>query len=340
MTTLDSELEAETGPKPSGAEVARVPRVGVVVPAYNAERFLGATMRSIASQTFTDWRCVVVNDGSTDRTGDIALTFAATDPRFTVVSQANVGLPRARNRGFEELHPATEFVSFMDADDMWRPAALEVLVEAAESTMGAVGAHALGDFVDENGVSMLPGAFVELGRGRKGCRGGWPRKWSVECPTTFENVIVQSILFPPGLAILKVDAFREAGLFDPEHADAEDWDMFIRITRLGDLAFVNRVLLDYRRHGSNMGAGSERATGVAKAFRAAYFSPSNTEEHRRLLRDAWRARQVLDARARARRAKRAIRRREPRTFATEFARLPLITARYVRGEPPQPGRLL
>ncbi|HEY3673396.1 MAG TPA: glycosyltransferase family A protein [Acidimicrobiia bacterium] len=307
------------------------PAVGVVIPAHNAGRFIDATLQSIVEQTFTQWQCVVIDDGSDDDTLARATAFAGRDPRFRVEHQAKSGPCVARNRGFDLLHPGTRYVSFMDADDVWHPDALETLYHAAVNVPDVIGAHGLADFIDDRGARMDPGVFARFGRSRLGCRGGWPRPWPASRPTTFENIVVQSILFPPGLILAEAPAYRAVGLFDPNHVDADDWEVLLRLLRTGDLAFVDEVILDYRRHDANFGAGSTRASGVTNAFRATFDSPSNTPGQQRILRDAWRARQVIDTRARWQQV-----RHHHRLDAA--LRFPLLLARYLKGRPPAPGR--
>ena len=99
-----------------------MPAISVVVPVYEVERYVEACLRSIADQTFADLEVIVVDDGTTDRSADLARAFAERDGRFRVVSQANRGLGAARNAG---LDLATgDMVMFVDSDDVLPPAAL------------------------------------------------------------------------------------------------------------------------------------------------------------------------------------------------------------------------
>lgn len=89
--------------------------VSIIVPVYNAEKWLRRLVRSIQSQTCKDWECLLVNDGSTDGTGEICDSIAASDSRFRVIHQANSGPNAARNRGIEAAQG--DFFVFPDADD-------------------------------------------------------------------------------------------------------------------------------------------------------------------------------------------------------------------------------
>lgn len=106
------------------------PLVSVVIPAYNAQATLAETVRSLLAQSLTDWRAMIVDDGSTDSTPAIAQDFAWRDPRIAYHRQPNRGLSGARNAGLERATGA--YVHFLDADDWLAPLGLERLVQAAE----------------------------------------------------------------------------------------------------------------------------------------------------------------------------------------------------------------
>jgi glycosyltransferase involved in cell wall biosynthesis len=97
------------------------PLVSVVVPAFNAANTIAETLRSISQQTYSALEIVVVDDGSTDETADIARRHG--DPRLRVVAKANGGVASARNAGIRNSHGA--FVAFIDADDLWPEDRLE-----------------------------------------------------------------------------------------------------------------------------------------------------------------------------------------------------------------------
>jgi glycosyltransferase involved in cell wall biosynthesis len=100
-----------------------VTRVAVIVAAYNYGRFVGDAIESIRAQTFTDWECVVVDDGSTDDTAVVAERYAELDPRVRCIRQPNRGVAAARNAALRAT--SSEFVQFLDADDRLEPWKLE-----------------------------------------------------------------------------------------------------------------------------------------------------------------------------------------------------------------------
>ncbi|MGH3023383.1 MAG: CDP-glycerol glycerophosphotransferase family protein [Gaiellaceae bacterium] len=108
------------------------PRVSVVVPMYNVAPYLEECLESLAQQTMADLEVVIVDDGSTDASPEIAERFAARDPRFRLVHQANAGLGAARNTGAR--HATGEFLAFVDSDDLVTRHAYELLLGALDHT--------------------------------------------------------------------------------------------------------------------------------------------------------------------------------------------------------------
>lgn len=102
------------------------PFVSIVIPCYNHAEFLRTTVESIINQTFTDWECIIVNDGSTDDSGKIALDLAAEDSRVRYVYQDNKGPAAAMNRGIDEARG--QYIELIGADDLMEPEKLEMQV--------------------------------------------------------------------------------------------------------------------------------------------------------------------------------------------------------------------
>ena len=102
--------------------------VSVIVPIYNVERYLRRALDSILSQTHKDWEAILVDDGSTDCSSQIADEYAKRDNRFKVIHKPNGGLSDARNAGME--HISGEFLIFLDADDFLHPQLMELCLEA------------------------------------------------------------------------------------------------------------------------------------------------------------------------------------------------------------------
>src|SRR4051795_5768452 len=109
-----------------------MPRLSVIVPVYNVEDYLEECLDSVVAQTFSDYECVMVDDGSTDASAAIAERCAVRDERFRLVSQENGGLSKARNTGID--HSSGELLVFLDSDDVLPANAYELLVGALDQS--------------------------------------------------------------------------------------------------------------------------------------------------------------------------------------------------------------
>ena len=110
----------------------RAPLVGVVIPAYGVEAYLDECLRSLVAQRRRRWEAVIVDDGSTDRTGEIADRWARREARITVVHTVNSGLGAARNLGVR--HVRGDYLAFLDSDDLLQPSAYADLVGSLEES--------------------------------------------------------------------------------------------------------------------------------------------------------------------------------------------------------------
>lgn len=137
------------------------PLVSVVIPIYNAEKFLGYCLNSIMSQSYANIEVIMMNDGSTDCSPEICRKYAAIDPRFSVYDIPNGGVSNARNLGVQKTHG--DYLLFVDSDDMIHPETIEWMLAAEEQAEGSL---VVGDvqFVDFETAEVLPtllcGAYV------------------------------------------------------------------------------------------------------------------------------------------------------------------------------------
>ena len=106
--------------------------ISVIMPIYNGGGWLRGALKSLQDQTFKDFEVIMVNDGSTDGSEDVCMSFSNSDPRFRLINQQNAGVSAARNRGIDVAKG--EWIAFMDADDVMPPDALEVLITHAKSS--------------------------------------------------------------------------------------------------------------------------------------------------------------------------------------------------------------
>lgn len=134
--------------------------VSIIVPVFNVEPYLNNCLESIASQSFKNLEIILVDDGSTDRSGDICDSFAQNDRRFIVIHQDNHGLSHARNQGLRLAHGS--YISFVDSDDYIHPQMIEILLNKLRSCgcrLCVCGRR----IQDENGNTVFEDTIPEIG---------------------------------------------------------------------------------------------------------------------------------------------------------------------------------
>jgi len=223
-----------------------VPRVSVIVAAYQAEAHLGAALASVAGQSYSDWEVVVADDGSSDRTAEVARAAGAT----VVRSEINRGLAAARNHALD--HATGELVALLDSDDEWLPTYLEeqvALFDREQRRGGDVGIVCCDARLAHDG-HLLEETF--------GDRIGRPRPPVTAGDLVRANVIFVSALCPRSV----VDA---AGGFDPQLRAVEDLDLWLRIVEAGGRVVYNpAALVIYRLSPAGL---STDAAAMARAHR-------------------------------------------------------------------------
>ncbi|MBR3148511.1 MAG: glycosyltransferase [Alphaproteobacteria bacterium] len=106
------------------------PKISVIIPMYNVEKYLKRCLDSVQNQTFQDWQAICVDDGSPDKSGEIAEEYASRDKRFVVLHKKNGGLSDARNAGMKKVK--SEYVMFLDSDDFIHPQTMEFAYALAQ----------------------------------------------------------------------------------------------------------------------------------------------------------------------------------------------------------------
>lgn len=198
--------------------------ISVVIPAYNAEKTIGNTVRSVLKQTFTDFEIIVIDDGSQDNT--LSKVNEIKDSRLFVFSHENKGVSTSRNRGLEMVKG--KFVAFLDADDLWQPDKLARQLQALKENSKAALAYSWVDCIDENGD------FI-----RHGMR-----------PTVqgyvYKHLLKSNFLECGSTPLIRVSALKQVDGFDPELHYGEDWDMWLRIAKNHEFTLVPAPLVLYR----------------------------------------------------------------------------------------------
>lgn len=149
-----------------------MPKISIIVPVYNVEKYLSCCLDSIKAQTFTDWECILVDDGSSDNSGKICDEYANNDNRFVVIHQKNAGASAARNKGLDIAKG--EYILFVDSDDWIENTLIEKLYLCIKSNSGDVSIAKL-KFIYPDGKSKdakdnpvqfdMPSDFSEITQG-------------------------------------------------------------------------------------------------------------------------------------------------------------------------------
>lgn len=234
-----------------------MPRVSVVVPLFETERYIAEALASILAQTFADFECLVIDDGSRDRGPEIARSF--TDPRVRVVPQANRGLAGARNTGIREAKG--DLVAFLDADDRWAPEKLarHVALLEADPTIGVT--FSASRLIDDDGNP--------LGLTQSPARREFPASY-IFCRNPIGNgsapVIRKAVFDQIGFYD---EALGRRCWFDESFRQSEDIECWTRIvaTTPWKFAYVDAPLTDYRVNTAGLSANTAKQLETWQRFR-------------------------------------------------------------------------
>lgn len=125
-----------------------MPIISVIIPVYQVEKYLKRCIDSVVHQTFHDFECILVDDGSTDRSGDICDQYAKIYSNCRVIHKQNGGLSSARNAALSKA--CGDFLCFLDSDDMLHPQALELMLRVAQETSADMVSAKLSEFSTPN----------------------------------------------------------------------------------------------------------------------------------------------------------------------------------------------
>ena len=228
------------------------PKVTVVVPLYNTQRYIAETLRSIAAQSFTDYEVVVVNDASTDAGPSIVEAAMQHDARIRMVTQENRGLAGARNTGIR--HARGTYVAFLDADDLWHPEKLAMHAAHLDAKTDVGVSFSASRFIDDDGNDM--------GLGQRPQLAGITAE-DVFCRNPVGNgsapVIRRTLLDDIEFTIDAVEGARSCW-FDESFRQSEDIECWSRIASLTNWRFegLAQELTLYRVSTGGLSANVER----------------------------------------------------------------------------------
>jgi glycosyltransferase involved in cell wall biosynthesis len=216
-----------------------MPKVSVIIPAYNRANYIAESIQSVLDQTFADFEIVVVDDGSTDNTREVIESFH--DPRIRHFHQENRGPAAAANRAMELSRG--EYISLFSSDDDLLPTALEKGVQVLDAHPEVAFSYGQTYLMDERGrVFDLPKKpkYSYIREGMEEIKGLLTRGDYIPTPTV---MVRRSYLF-------------EVGLYDPTFRyGSEDFDLWVRLAKKYKVAYIAEPLIKYRVHSSSLTGG-------------------------------------------------------------------------------------
>lgn len=205
-----------------------MPRVDVLMPAYNAAATIRDAVESIRAQTVADWRLIVVDDGSTDATPAILAELAAADTRIQVITKANDGIVEARNDALRAAE--AEFIACLDADDLALPDRFERQLAFLAARPDCIGMGGAVEHMDEEGRPLI--GLIQSGP---------PSDADAAQIPALEPYIVHSTLMARRADVVAAGGYRHV-------PNSEDSDLFWRLLQRGALVNVADAFAKYRVH--------------------------------------------------------------------------------------------
>ena len=226
------------------------PKVSVIVPCYNFGHLLQETLESLQRQTFLEWECIVIDDGSTDNTSAVANSFVTKDPRYVYIFQENAGLSAARNTGINAARGA--FIQLLDADDFLGD---EKLLEHYDILSNRTDIDIVYSEVRYFKSNQPDIHYYTLN--------GGVNPWMVEFKDHEQfcfNLIEQN-LFAVNCAFYRKSIVNDCGLFNTKLKSVEDWEFWIRCAIAGKRFLFKRdekSIALVRIHNSSMSNNLKR----------------------------------------------------------------------------------
>ena len=233
------------------------PIVSVIVPAYNAEKFVAETIESVLAQTYTDWELIMVDDGSTDQTAGIIKEYANKDARIHYWYQTNGRQGKARNLAISKAKGT--YLAFIDADDLWHPTKLEKQVSVFTENPQV-------DLIYTNGISFMDTIqnVIHTHQEPTGLR---------KLDEQFQYLL-SGISLPNLSVMVKKKCVNEIGGFmeDKRLQNAEDYQLWLRLADRQCVMYgLGEDLFYYRLHPNQVTNGDSMA--IIQSIWAVYLAP-------------------------------------------------------------------
>lgn len=206
--------------------------ISIIIPCYNAEKFIKETIESVIVQTYSNWELIIVDDGSSDESIAIISTYL-NDKRIKLISQKNSGVSVARNSG--ATYAKGNFLCFLDADDVWERNFIQESLFVLTKHKSAIMANCDSKAIDQNSNILK-------------------QKFEAHEGDVFRDVLLfksNRVTFPSSIMV-KVEEFKTLGGFDVSLSNVADKYFYLSIAKQGEIVRINKQLLLYRIHSNNM----------------------------------------------------------------------------------------
>lgn len=206
------------------------PKISVIIPCYNGEKFIGNAIKSVLNQTYKNWELIVVDDGSTDSSCEIVEHYLNNDKVMLIKNISNEGIAKTMNKGIKVS--TGDFIAFLDQDDTWHPRKLELQLQKFENTDDNLGLV---------GCGMV---FIENDK----CRGIFRINDEKLDQIDILTEIFLTNTNSASIMMLKRDCLKKVGLFDENLIAWCDFEMVFRVAKSYKIGYVNRLLVKKRFH--------------------------------------------------------------------------------------------
>lgn len=198
--------------------------VSVIIPVFNEEKTIERTIRSVLAQTFSEFELIIINDGSTD--SSLETISSIKDRRLKVFSYENSGVAESRNRGITQA--TGEYITFLDADDLWTEDKLEAQLFALKNNCQASVAYSWTNYIDEYDQFLHRGSHATYNG------------------NVYEELFVSYFLENGSNSLIRTQTLAVVGGFNKSLSPAEDWDFYLRLAERYQFVCVPTVQILYR----------------------------------------------------------------------------------------------
>lgn len=215
-------------------------KISVIMPVYNAESYIDEAIESILNQTFTDYEFIIIDDGSSDNSFNKISQWQRKDKRIKAIQQENLGRSLTRNKGIEIA--SSEFIAFMDADDISTPRRLEISYNYLKNNSSVAAVSGGYEYTCMYGVPLFKGNI----------------------PSEHKDIELKLLhdignSFHQSASMIRRAVAQEVGGYNPNHRLGDDVGFFLKVARVGKLHNLDELLLYYRLHPTSIVAQANQS---------------------------------------------------------------------------------